>query len=199
MYVILVLIFFIYVGFQTAESLHRHTGPPGRDHRGLLEDAVGTQLHHRGHAHQTTGDGPGNANDTGRTSMHAVRFQEQLRESQKVWDHFSRSAASHCSNINSFQAWMLPFVEGEPSYHTQWNTGMGGNQNATTSYLSITDYILWYLCTVFSLQTHLVFQDKLSKFKHKFPTRTNDPEEILWFCDLFRGQKCNTNKSVSES
>lgn len=61
------LILFFMLGFQTAESLHRHAGPPGRDHRGLLEDAVGTQLHHRGHAHQTKGDGPGKANNTGRT------------------------------------------------------------------------------------------------------------------------------------
>lgn len=50
---------FLMWGVQTAESLHRHAGPPGRDHRGLLEDAVGTQLHHRGHAHQATRDGPG--------------------------------------------------------------------------------------------------------------------------------------------
>lgn len=53
------LIMFLMWGVQTAESLHRHAGPPGRDHRGLLEDAVGTQLHHRGHAHQATRDGPG--------------------------------------------------------------------------------------------------------------------------------------------
>ena len=45
---------------QTAEGLPGHTGPAGRDHRGLLEDAVGAQLHHRRHADQATRDGTGN-------------------------------------------------------------------------------------------------------------------------------------------
>lgn len=45
---------------QTAEGLFGNTGSPGRDHRGLLEDAVGAQLHHRRHAHQATRDGTGN-------------------------------------------------------------------------------------------------------------------------------------------
>lgn len=45
---------------QNTEGLPGHAGPPGRDHRGLLEDAVGAQLHHRRHAHQATRDGKGN-------------------------------------------------------------------------------------------------------------------------------------------
>lgn len=45
--------------YQAAESVHRQPGTPRRDHRGLLENAVGAQLHHHCHAHQTTRDGPG--------------------------------------------------------------------------------------------------------------------------------------------
>lgn len=51
---------------QTAEGLPGHAGPAGGDHRGLLEDAVGAQLHHRGHAHQAAGNGPGKTHSTHR-------------------------------------------------------------------------------------------------------------------------------------
>lgn len=44
---------------KATEGLHRNAGAPGRDHGGLLEDAVGEQLHHRRHADQAEGDGPG--------------------------------------------------------------------------------------------------------------------------------------------
>lgn len=49
---------------QTTESLHRHTGPPGRDYRRLLENALGEQLYHCSHVDQTERDG------TGRTQTH---------------------------------------------------------------------------------------------------------------------------------
>lgn len=42
---------------QTTESLHRYPGALGRDHRGLLADAVGAQFHHRCDAHQAAWDG----------------------------------------------------------------------------------------------------------------------------------------------
>lgn len=44
---------------QATEGLHRHPRSTGWDYRGLLEDAVGTQLYYCGHAHQTEGDGTG--------------------------------------------------------------------------------------------------------------------------------------------
>ena len=40
-------------GLSLQEGLRGHAGPPGRDDGGLLAHAVGTQLHHHRHAHQT--------------------------------------------------------------------------------------------------------------------------------------------------
>lgn len=87
---------------QTAEGLPGHTGPAGRDHRGLLEDAVGAQLHHRRHANQATRDGTGNIR------THTVHkctcgvtgpFQGLIT----IFIRWFGSAESRCSNINSFQ------------------------------------------------------------------------------------------------
>lgn len=44
---------------QATESLHCHAGTTGRDHGGLLEDALGAQLHHRRYAHQAQRNGEG--------------------------------------------------------------------------------------------------------------------------------------------
>lgn len=47
------------VCLQAAEGVYRDAGAAGGDHGGLLADAVGTQLHHRGDADQTARDGTG--------------------------------------------------------------------------------------------------------------------------------------------
>lgn len=44
---------------QATESLHRHTGTTGRDHRGLLENALGAQLYYCRYAHQASRNGQG--------------------------------------------------------------------------------------------------------------------------------------------
>lgn len=92
---------------QTAEGLPGHPGPPGRDHRGLLEDAVGAQLHHRGHAHQATGDGTGNARtQTEQKCMQRLKGQRTISGNDNnvyALGWFSSAPVPHCSNINSFQ------------------------------------------------------------------------------------------------
>lgn len=40
-------------GLQISPSLHCHTRLFSRDHRGLLENALGTQLYNHRHAHET--------------------------------------------------------------------------------------------------------------------------------------------------
>lgn len=40
-------------GLSLQEGLCGHAGPPGRDDGGLLAHALGTQLYHHRHAHQT--------------------------------------------------------------------------------------------------------------------------------------------------
>lgn len=45
--------------FQAAEGLHCHPRAAGGDHGGLLADAVGEQLHHRGDVDEASRDGAG--------------------------------------------------------------------------------------------------------------------------------------------
>lgn len=51
---------------QATTGLHSNPGPTGWDHRGLLENAVGTQLHYSCHVDQTERNGTG----TSKTNMH---------------------------------------------------------------------------------------------------------------------------------
>lgn len=44
---------------QATESLHRHAGTTGRDHRGLLENALGTQFYYCCYAHKAQRNGQG--------------------------------------------------------------------------------------------------------------------------------------------
>ena len=51
--------FFMFLGLPLQEGIRGHAGSSGRDDGGLLAHAVGTQLHHHCHAHQTTRNGQG--------------------------------------------------------------------------------------------------------------------------------------------
>lgn len=93
---------------QTAEGLPGHTGPAGRDHRGLLEDALGTQLHHRCHAHQATRDGTGNTQTHTGLNINAC-------STCKVTEPFQGRQYSRILGIitKSGREWCKMFVQGK--------------------------------------------------------------------------------------
>lgn len=171
------------LGFQTTESLHRHAGPPGRDHWGLLEDAVGTQLHHRGHAHQTKGDGPGKKPATQATHdcMPGGYFRNNWKNLKKS-GITSAGALHHTTQI---------LIHSNPECCLLLKENLLITDGVILEWVETRMLLLpicqllvtlYDICVLFPHYKHTwYFKINSAKLKHKFPTWTGDPEEILWF------------------